>query len=89
MKAIYKYPLAITDIQTIYMPAGAMILSAHNKNDTLCIWALVDTDRPKEQVKIRILATGEEISKDENLEQFISTVLFNDGRFVFHVFKEK
>ncbi len=58
MKTIFRYPLAVTDVQTIEIPRLSKILTAQFKNDILCMWAEIDTDLPLEPVLIEIIGTG-------------------------------
>lgn len=89
MKTILKYPLAITDRQTITTKACAKFLSVQVQNDTPCLWLLVETDMPDEQIRLRIHGTGHEVYESENLDCFLGTIQLNDGQLVLHVFKEK
>ena len=57
-RRIWKYPLEITDTQNLMMPEGAEILAAQMQGDTLCLWALVNPDAPKQRREIEVLGTG-------------------------------
>lgn len=84
MRTIFKYQLALNDIQTILMPEGAKILSANMQDGKLYIWAeVVHQVGSNRAYDIRIVGTGNRIMPDENLE-FIATVI--DRPFVWHVF---
>jgi hypothetical protein len=83
MKRIYKYPLEITGVQPVDMPAGAKLLSVANQNGTLCLWAMVDTDAPNDRRVIVICGTGH--AMDDAGLIFIGTVLM--GPLVWHVFE--
>lgn len=87
MKIIYKYPIEITDKQTLPMPVGANILTVQVQNGNPFIWAMVDTEVPTEEVAIRVHGTGHPINESLNLE-YIGTFQSNGKCFVFHVFKE-
>lgn len=89
MKTIWKYPLAITDRQTITTKAGARFMSVQVQNDTPCLWLLVETNMPDEQVRLRIHGTGHEVYESENLDGFLGTIQLHEGELVLHVFKEK
>ena len=86
MNTIFKYALNPNDLN-LKMPVGAKILSAHNQNNQICIWAEVDTSAELELVGFEILGTGHEIVINENNREFIGTVLIHDGELVFHVYK--
>lgn len=85
MKTVYKFRLDIEDITTISMPRGAQILSVQNQNESICLWALVDTEAEKEQRTFRIAGTGHLIR--EGIKAFLGTVQMHDGIFVAHVFE--
>jgi len=83
-KVIYKYPLAITDRQTIKIPAGASILSVGNQRGTLCMWAAADPSNPLKDLEVEIHGTGNPIEGVPMEKQFIGTVITEP--FVWHVF---
>lgn len=85
---IYKYSIEVTDVQMVSMPIGAEILTVQVQNETPCIWALVDSNAPLENVKIRVHGTGHPVNGEENLE-YIGTFQLLGGRLVFHTFKIK
>lgn len=83
MKVIYKYPLAITDVQSIEMPVRSEILCVQMQLDKPCIWAKVETDEPSDVKTIRIYGTGHPIDEDG---QYIGTFQLQSEGLVFHVF---
>lgn len=85
MKQVFKYPLRITDTQSLELPVGAEILSVQVQFSTVQLWALVDTSQPKEKREIEIYGTGHPMHDAER--KFIGTVQLEEGRFVFHVFE--
>jgi hypothetical protein len=88
-KVIYKYPLKVTDVQEVQMPAGARVLSAQMQQqpfgEILCVWALVETDEPNEARRFYVVGTGNPAAHVAPL-QFVGTV--RDEPFVWHVFTE-
>lgn len=82
---IYKYPLEITDRQTIAMPAGAELLSAQMQGRTLCLWALVNPELPNELRTIEVLGTGN--PAPEANRRYVSTAQMMGGSLVWHVFE--
>ena len=38
MKKIFKYPLELIDDQTLFIPEGGEILSAHLQGRQICLW---------------------------------------------------
>lgn len=84
MKVIYKYPLAVTDMQTINLPEQAQILSIECQGAFLKMWALVDTNKPPEGRTFRIFGTGRALNGFEGTH--IAT--FQQGALVWHVFEQ-
>jgi len=82
---IWKFPLAITDRQTVTMPEGARILNAQMQGQTLCLWALVNPAAPGKDREIEVLGTGNP-APDEN-RCYISTTQMHGGALVWHVFE--
>lgn len=84
---IWKFPLSVTDIQTIMMPTGAKVLAVQPQMGELQLWALCDPDEKigKEPRIFEIHGTGNPI--EGNPGQYISTFQIANGRLVFHVFE--
>ncbi len=86
MEVIWKYELAIKDIQKIEMPLVAEILTAQMQGDTLVLWALVNPESEKEYRTIEVIGTGNHIHSALTISRiYIST--FQIGSFVGHVFE--
>jgi hypothetical protein len=85
MKTIYKYPIEITDEQTVSMPMGAQVLSAQMQETQLCIWALVEVGNVNCNRRVRIFGTGNTVKLDGNWK-FVDSV--QERIFVWHVFVE-
>jgi len=85
--AIWKFHLAIINLQTIQMPKGARILSVQAQRNQVCLWAMVNPDPeiPSQTTEIEMHGTGH-IFTEGNLK-FIGTVLTENGNFVWHVFE--
>jgi hypothetical protein len=86
MRTIFKYPLDITDVQTVALPVGADSLSVHMQGAHPCLWALVDTTAPTSQRVIRTYGTGHDCSDMAATAQFLGTVMLNGPGLVFHIF---
>ena len=87
-KTIWKFQLEITDKQFVRMPQEAEILSVDSQNDTACIWALVDPNKPTEERCFEIFRTGHPVHCDMGIDRkFISTFQLRDGQLVFHCFE--
>jgi len=87
MQQIWKYPLALTDLQLISMPEKAEILSVADQDGTLCLWAMVDPNALRSEVRaIEIIGTGNPISTPIGYARlFIGTAVMRP--FVWHVFE--
>lgn len=81
-QSIWKYPLeVIIDKQTVFMPAGAQILSVENQHGRLCIWAIVDTSADLEDREIIVMGTGGPVPLGE-LDHIGTAIM---GSLVWHV----
>lgn len=85
MKAIWKFPLKIVDVQTISAPRGATPLCVHAQNDEPQLWALVTPSNDREEIRVRTYGTGHAIVDDPG--KYLGTYQVNGGAFVFHVFE--
>jgi hypothetical protein len=88
-KAIYKYPIQVTDTQSIHLPLGSEILTIQTENNEPHLWALVDpSEKDTEGVIIEIFGTGHPIGYDMGVSrEYISTFQLHKGIVVFHAFK--
>lgn len=89
---IYKYKLEVCPKQTIKMPAEAKLLTVQTQNDILCIWAIVDPEKPLEDYTFHVIGTGH--VSQENLDDtgnfaYISTAQMASGALVWHIFLER
>lgn len=82
---IFKYPLKLVDMQLVYMPLGAKILSVDVQNEIICLWAMVDVKGANQSRVFAIYGTGQPITDDVNKLTFIGTVQM--GVYVWHVFE--
>lgn len=86
MKTIYKYPIALDG--KVEMPIGAVVLTAREQDDNICIWAQVDTLQAAVETRtFQVFGTGNEIPTDHVMCYF-GTVMFQGGALVFHVFEK-
>lgn len=86
-RTVYKYPLMITDRQSIAMPTGAEILSVGiDPQGNLCLWVLVDPTLGPLQMNpfiVHVIGTGNRIP-DAHMLKFVGSVTMSP--FVWHVF---
>lgn len=86
MKTIWKYPIHVTDEIRLEMPMGSTVLDIQVQNNSLCLWALIDTTIPLETRRFRIFGTGNPFDLgDEWSCEFIATVQMPP--FVWHIFE--
>jgi hypothetical protein len=86
MKTIYKYAIDTRDLIKIDMPVGAEILSLQTQKGEPCLWALVDTEAPKEVRVFEIYGTGHPV--DDDPKKFLGTFQLRGGDLIFHVFEK-
>ena len=86
MRKIFKYPLQITDFQTIEVKSPAILLSVAEQNNQIMMYAIVDDLEYGIPVDVRIIGTGLPIKEDIENYKFLGTVKLEDGRLMFHVF---
>ena len=86
-QTVWKYPLATVSDQLLEVPGEATPLSVAVQFGELCLWVLVDPEKGRGPVHIKIFGTGQPIS--EGGLQFIGTYQLYDGNFVGHVFVVK
>lgn len=89
MITIYKYQLKPITEQTISVPNGARVLKVDAQKNIPMLWALVDTDNPPRELEVRIICTGEEISKPLDGYEYLGTYQLCGGDFIHHVFIKK
>lgn len=86
MITIHKYKLFFG--VGVEMPKDAKILSLQIQDGYICIWAMVDTDKPVERRRFTRYGTGHEIiASDVRFLKFIETI--QDGPLVWHIFEVK
>jgi hypothetical protein len=87
IRTIWKYPLKITDEQTIDIPAYGEILSVQVQDSTPCIWVLVNPIVETEPRHFEIYGTGNpfEVDLGEHRE-FIGTFQQDGG--VWYLFEK-
>lgn len=89
MQTIYKYPLEVTDKQSLTLPDGAKILSVQMQGESLCLWAMVSpTIQAIETRTFWIYGTGHDVTLAPEHLNFLATVQMRGGTLIFHVFEE-
>ena len=84
MRTVYKFPLVMTDRQTVQMPMDAEILTAQMQGEQCCLWALCDPQNVRRSRTILIHGTGHPVG---DIARYIGSVQMVGGALVFHVFE--
>ena len=84
MKTVWKYPLVITDRQSVRAPKGALPLTVQLQGGTITLWMEVDPKAPLEDHYFYVVGTGNEVPEKAML--FVGTVQMLP--YVWHVFEE-
>ncbi len=87
MKSIWKFPLKVTDEQTISIPKDYQPLDVQVQNGEPCFWAKVNPESPKVELTLVTRGTGHEIP-DGVVEDYIGTYQMAGGALVWHVFQD-
>lgn len=82
---IWKFPLDITDRQTLAMPEGAKMLDVQMQGDTCCLWAMCDQNAPMRVREVAIYGTGNPMPNDPG--EYVATFQMHGGALVFHAFE--
>ena len=86
MRKIFKYPLEVTDYQTIEVKSPAILLSVAEQNNGIVMYAIIDDLEFEIPVDVRIIETGHPIKDDIENYKFLGSVQLTNGRLMFHVF---
>ena len=83
-ETIWKFPLEITDEQTLAIPRAADLLTVQVQRGRAFLWANVRTDNPTEERIIIMRGTGHALTGVEG--KYLGTIQLDCGYLVFHVF---
>lgn len=86
MKTVYKYPIDLTDVQSIAMPQGAASIMVHVQDGHPYIWAVVDTDALMVLYRFYVVGTGNPMPDDAGRHH--GSFMLHNGALVFHVFSK-
>jgi hypothetical protein len=84
-RTIWKFTLAVTDVQVIPMPRAAKLLTVQEQQGELCLWAEVNADDKKVERVIFIYGTGHPMPAHMEAD-YLVTVQTYGGRLVWHVY---
>ena len=75
MKTIHKFVLTLASEQVILLNEGAKPLTVDMQYDRPCLWAEVDTDKPKVPTVVRMFGTGSTLPDNPgNPGKYLGTV---------------
>lgn len=84
-ETVYKYPLQVTDVQEVHLPANAQILRVDVQHESVMLWAVVDPSvEVFESRTIYCIGTGHPFRWGE--ATYLGTVQLEQGHLVFHFF---
>ena len=99
MKTIYKYIINDTAVvagiqnrKTLLLPVGSKILCCKlQRNKDICVWIELDPNiEEKEEFTFAIFGTGWPMRElTDATYEYIDTIMFDDGVFVYHVYRIK
>lgn len=84
-KAVWKYPVPVTDYFTIYMPREAKPLAVMMQQGEPHLWALVDPPLAAVERYFRVAGTGHFV--DDQIIAHVGSFQLSGGALVFHVFE--
>lgn len=82
---IWKFHLPVGSNVIIRAPMGSRFLSAHNQDEKITVWAIVNSERNQQDYCFNVVGTGWK-GEHLNRDNFLGTVLLENGSLVFHVF---
>ncbi len=88
-ESVWKFRLAVKDVQAIKMPAGAVPLHVGYQGEVLTLWAVVDNEQREMGIAVRVKGTGHEIEFDRQHYHFVGSVESPDRNFMWHVWVER
>lgn len=88
MKVIYKYPLEVTDKQTISMPMDAKIISIQEQKGKPVVWVMTNGKKPMKDVVFHMVETGKPFLLRDILK-YLRTIQLLSGNYVMHIFVEE
>lgn len=82
---IWKFPLAVTDVQVLHVPDGFTVLSVQVQDDVPCLWIRVNPHACMVTVEVLTVGTGHDATATSETE-YVDTYQLVDGALVFHTF---
>ena len=88
--AIWKFPLEIVDEQFVDVPGDWIPQYAEKQGVAVCLWAVVEPEKPKSTKSVVIVGTGQPF--DSSLletHQYVGSVQQMGGALVWHIYASK
>lgn len=83
MRTVWKFEIDVADRVVEQLPAGAEVIHVEaSEHAGMWLWAIVDTEAPREQRVFAVRGTGQELGE---VGAHIATV--STGLFVWHLFE--
>ena len=84
--SVWKYEFGVDARRRFDMPKSAKIVSVHEQNGRVCLWALVDPKASLETRYFILCGTGQKI--DIGPVTYLGTAHLMGGNLVLHVFED-
>ena len=86
---INQYPLNISEVQMIRMPAGSKILSVEAHEDRPVLWAMANGKNKEENRYIYCYGTGYKFENENDSLEYLNTIRIRNGMLILHFFERK
>lgn len=93
MITIHKFPIQMTELFQIIMPAGALMLHVDVQRGAPQLWARVDTKQPDRSYDFGVFGTGHDMEADVNgrmnliaYAPHVGSFMLQGDSLVFHLF---
>lgn len=91
MITIWKYEVPGSDWFELSIPADAIVLTVQPQRESVCLWVMVDTDKPQHNRLFRLAGTGHDVFAGKPLSSllvdYVGTFQLDGGRLVLHLFE--
>lgn len=89
MNTIHKYQLRLLAGKplTILVKNCLLLLKCALQGDVICVWFEINEVAPDEEYTFIGYNTGQELKLTLGLHSHIETILFDNGNYVFHVYR--
>lgn len=89
MLTVHKFPLEVTESQTVEIPEDHRILSVDFQHGKIAMWVLLDPESEPTDCQFEVYGTGHDIPHAPNLLRYIGTASqeLSLGPVAWHVFQ--